>query len=111
VTERYHGRDEAQYAEAAFNTVFKSKGVPGDIPTVSLAATDTIWLPALLSGAGLTKSNGEARRLIAQGAVKVQGVRIENETVDRADIIDCVIQVGKRRFIRPIASPETPLPS
>ncbi|MCL1587544.1 MAG: S4 domain-containing protein, partial [Actinomycetia bacterium] len=63
-------------------------------------STDAVWLPALLCDAGLTKSNGEARRLISQGAVKIDGVRVDDETVDHADLIDQVVQVGKRRFLR-----------
>jgi tyrosyl-tRNA synthetase len=105
IAERYHGRDAARRAEESFDTVFRSKGVPDDIPTVALEATDSVWLPSLLCGAGLTKSNGEARRLISQGAVKVDGVRIDDETIDHADLVDRVIQVGKRRFVRLASSP------
>jgi tyrosyl-tRNA synthetase len=104
VVERYHGSDAARNAEESFNTVFRAKGVPEDIPTVQLEDTGSVWLPALLCGAGLTKSNGEARRLIAQGAVKIDGTRIDDETVDHADVVDHVIQVGKRRFLRATAS-------
>jgi tyrosyl-tRNA synthetase len=104
VAARYHGLDAARKAEESFNTVFRAKGVPDDIPTVLLVATESVWLPALLCGAGLTKSNGEARRLIAQGAVKIDGVRIESETVEHGDLADHVIQVGKRRFLRATSS-------
>jgi tyrosyl-tRNA synthetase len=107
IVDRYDGAEAAHDAEDAFNTVFRSKGVPDDIPTVRLESTDTIWLPALLCEAGLTKSNGEARRLIAQGAVKVDGVRIDDETVARAALVDQVVQVGKRRFLRFEASATT----
>jgi len=100
VAGRYHGPEAAQMAERTFDTVFRSKGVPDDIPTVPLEETDSVWLPALLSHAGLTTSNGEARRLIAQGAVKVDGVRIDAETMDYGDLVDRVLQVGKRRFVR-----------
>jgi tyrosyl-tRNA synthetase len=100
IVDRYHGGKAAHGAEEAFNTVFRSKGVPDDIPIVILKSTGAVWLPGLLCDAGLTKSNGEARRLIAQGAVKVNGVRIDDETVDHADLIDQVLQVGKRRFLR-----------
>lgn len=100
VVERHHGEDAAHRAEEAFNTVFRSKGVPDDIPTIPLDATESVWLPGLLCGTGLTKSNGEARRLIAQGAVKVDGIRIEDETIDRTALVGRVIQVGKRRFVR-----------
>ena len=107
IVDRYHGAEAAHDAEDAFNTVFRSKGVPDEIPTARLESTDTVWLPALLCEAGLTKSNGEARRLIAQGAVKVDGVRIDDETVARAALVDQVVQVGKRRFLRFEASATT----
>lgn len=100
IVDRYHGAEAARGAEDTFNTVFRSKGIPDDIPTVHLESTDAVWLPALLCDAGLTKSNGEARRLISQGAVKIDGVRVDDETVDHADLIDQVVQVGKRRFLR-----------
>ena len=100
IVDRYHGSEAAHGAEETFNTVFRSKGVPDDIPTVRLESTDAVWLPALLCESGMTKSNGEARRLIAQGAVKVNGVRIDDETVDHANLIHQVVQVGKRRFFR-----------
>jgi tyrosyl-tRNA synthetase len=107
IVDRYRGAEAAHGAEDAFNTVFRSKGVPDDIQTIRLESTDTVWLPALLCEAGLTKSNGEARRLIAQGAVKVNGVRIDDETVASAALVDQVVQVGKRRFLRFEASATT----
>ena len=104
VVDRHHGEDAALRAEEAFNTVFRSKGVPDDIPTVLVDASESVWLPGLLSEAGLTQSNGEARRLIAQGAVKVEGERIEDETIDGSALAGRVVQVGKRRFVRITAS-------
>jgi len=106
IVDRYHGAEAAHGAEDAFNTVFRSKGIPDDIPTVHLESTDAVWLPALLCQAGLTTSNGEARRLISQGAVRIDGVRVDDETVDHADLVDQVIQVGKRRFLR-VEAPAT----
>jgi tyrosyl-tRNA synthetase len=104
IVDRYHGGEAAHGAEDAFNTVFRYKGVPDDIPIVHLESTDAVWLPALLCESGMTKSNGEARRLIAQGAVKVDGVRIDQETLDHKEIVGQVIQVGKRRFVRLVGS-------
>jgi tyrosyl-tRNA synthetase len=104
IAHRYHGAEAARDAEETFNTVFRSKGIPDDIPVVVLDSTSAVWLPALLCDAGLTKSNGEARRLIGQGAVKVDGARIDDETTDYKAIVGQVIQVGKRRFVRVEAS-------
>jgi len=107
IVEKYHGSDGAREAEEMFNTLFRSKGVPDDIPTVPLDEEESVWLPALLRRAGLTTSNGEGRRLIAQGAVKVDGTRIEDETVAHAEIVNRVVQVGKRRFVRPVPTATT----
>ena len=106
IVDRYHGAEAAHSAENTFNTVFRSKGIPDDVPTVRLESTDAVWLPALLCESGLTTSNGEARRLIAQGAVKIDGARVDDETVDHAELVDQVVQVGKRRFLR-IEAPAT----
>jgi tyrosyl-tRNA synthetase len=48
----------------------------------------------------LVTSNGEGRRLVAQGAIRIDGEPITDETVPRAALVDVIVQVGKRRFIR-----------
>jgi len=100
IVERYHGPEASSASEAAFDAVFKEKGVPADIPTARLPDGDPVWLPLALCDAGLTASNSEARRLIGQGAVKIDGVRVEDEELARSDIAGRVVQVGKRRFVR-----------
>jgi len=105
VVSHYHSPEAARHAEEAFNTVFRAKGVPDDVPTATLEPTETVWLPKALVTAGLATSNSEARRLISAGAVKVDGVRITDETLATDDLIDNVVQVGKRRFVRFIGPP------
>ena len=63
-----------------------------------------VWLPRLLTGLGLAPSNGEARRLIQQGGVRVGDVVIQDPAMEmEADSLrGTVIQVGKRRFLRVI---------
>jgi len=100
IVERYHGTDASNASEAAFDAVFKEKGTPADIPTARLVDGDPIWLPRALCEAGLTASNSEARRLIGQGAVKIDGVRIKDEDLARSAVAGRVVQVGKRRFVR-----------
>lgn len=96
----YHGEPAGVSAEAAFDRLFRQKGIPDDIAEFPLGNEDPVFLPALLSGAGLAASNGEARRLISQGAVKVDGEKVSEETVSRSELVDSVIQVGKRRFLK-----------
>jgi tyrosyl-tRNA synthetase len=96
----YHGADAAIDAEAHFDTVHKHHEVPDDAPTVPLPADDPISLPGLIRDLGMAASGGEARRLITQGAVRVDGEPVTEVEVPRASLVGVVLQVGKRRFAR-----------
>jgi tyrosyl-tRNA synthetase len=80
--------------------VFKQHQAPEEMVSVSLDDSDPVFLPALIVTAGLTKSSSEARRMLSQGAVKVDGVKVADEQMARADLAGRVLQVGKRRFVR-----------
>jgi len=100
----YWDEEAAHTAEAAFDQVFKDKEAPDDVPEIRLdAAAAEIYLPALLADAGLVASRSEARRLIGQGAVKVEGEKIGEDTMDADDLVGRVVQVGKRRFVRVVS--------
>ncbi len=97
---RFSDEEQARLAEESFVQQFKQKELPDDIPTVEISAGEPIWVCRLLTDAGLTKSNGEARRLVQQG-----GVKIDNEKVSQADMEvapqgEIIVQAGKRRFAR-----------
>jgi tyrosyl-tRNA synthetase len=64
-----------------------------------LSDEDPVFLPSVLRAAGLVKSSSEARRFIAQGAVKVDGNPVDSQTMDRSALVDKTVQVGKRRFV------------
>lgn len=100
IVARYHGDRAAVEAETAFDRLFKSREVPDDIPVVALTGDGSQSLPALLADAGLVSSRSESRRLIKQGAVKVDGAKIDSEFLDARTLRGAVIQVGKRRFVR-----------
>ncbi len=100
IVKLYHGLEAAPAAEAAFDQVFRQGGVPDDVASIHLPADDPVWLPAVMADAGLVSSNSEGRRMVSQGAVKVDGVRLEDETCARSDLVGRVLQVGKRRFVR-----------
>jgi tyrosyl-tRNA synthetase len=101
---RYHDAAAAEAAEAEFERVFAQKQVPTDMPEVALSAADLaegkIGIVALIVKAGHADTNGEARRLVRQGAVTINSEKIadENALVTAAD--GDVLQVGKRRFAR-----------
>ena len=100
IVTRYWGAEEATTAEAHFDRVFKDHAAPDTIDTFSLPSDDKVWVPALLCAAGLVSSNSEGRRMVAQGAVKIDGVKLGDDSVLRSELIDAVVQVGKRRFLR-----------
>ena len=97
---RFHGVDAAEQAAAEFILQFKQKEVPDDIPQVRLAYDAPVWICRLLTDAGLTASNGEARRLVQQGAVKLAGEKIDDPEREIPPWGDLVIQAGKRKFAR-----------
>jgi tyrosyl-tRNA synthetase len=95
----YHGSEAAAGAAAAFDRVFRDKQVPEDIETVRITTTDQhLLLPIVLTEAGLTPSNSEARRLIRQGAVEVDGKRVTDVDHELGTDREHLIRVGKRRF-------------
>ncbi len=101
----YHGEEAAHEAEHGFDTVFRDKRIPDGVPRVVLEpGEDPVFLPALLQRADLVESRSEARRLLKQGAVRIDGVRIDSETVAADILIGQVLQVGKRRFVEVRAS-------
>ncbi len=102
----YHSADAARGARAHFDRVFKEKDKPVDMPGAPLPAEAVVegkvWLPRLLTLTGLASSNGEARRLIEQGGVKVDDVVITDPKAElEPDALrGAVVQVGKRKFLR-----------
>jgi tyrosyl-tRNA synthetase len=99
LTARWHGADGAAAGEAHFTRVVRERQAPEDVPAVALPDGDPIHLPAALAAAfGLSTS--EARRMIAQGGVKLDGVVAGALDVDRGDLVGRTVQAGKRRFAR-----------
>ncbi|MBW6467976.1 MAG: tyrosine--tRNA ligase [Coriobacteriia bacterium] len=98
----YHSAETAVEAERAFDRVFKDRDIPEDIEEYVADLPDEVFLPALLKDAGLVPSNGEGRRMIAGGGVRIDGVQVEADAlnVPRERVAGAVMQVGKRRFVR-----------
>jgi len=101
LTARYHSSDAALKAEANFEKVFKHHGLPEDIPVHTVKnAQHGIWLPRLMQDAGLVQSTSEARRLIKQQAVSLDGERISDKDYTVMPDSEVLLKVGKRRFCR-----------
>jgi tyrosyl-tRNA synthetase len=98
----YHDAAAAAAAEERFNVQFRDRAVPDDIPVFGLGGQQRWFLPALLQAAGLAASGSEARRLVRQGAVRLDGQVLADPTAElaAADLHDRVLQAGKRRFAR-----------
>ena len=102
VTE-FHSTDEAREAQREFERVFSARKAPQDIPEVELEVdTESVLLAKALVLAGLASSNSEARRLMTQGGVKVEGeaVRDIKATLDAGGSTPILVQVGKRKFAK-----------
>ncbi|WP_062283582.1 tyrosine--tRNA ligase [Neomoorella mulderi] len=95
----YHGEAAAREAEKEFRQVFQLGDLPEEMPEV-IVSEARVWLPRLMVQAGLAPSTSEARRLIRQGAVKLDGARLDDPDAE-IDVPDgAVLQAGKRRFAR-----------
>lgn len=97
----FHGDAAAAAAEAEFDEVFASGGLPSEMPRVGIPAEDPVWIVKVVRACDFASSNGEARRLIQQGAVSVDGDRIRDTDAELpADGVERILRVGKRRFAR-----------
>jgi tyrosyl-tRNA synthetase len=95
----FYSATEARDAEEQFNLMFRNKQAPQDVEERTVAAE--VWkLPRLLVELQLAPSMGEARRLIEQGGVYVEGERATQADLDLSQDRSVLIQVGKRRFVR-----------
>ncbi|BCA79174.1 tyrosine--tRNA ligase [Desulfuromonas sp. AOP6] len=97
---RFHGQDQASQAEMDFIQQFKQKEIPDDIPSVRMSSDGPVWICRLLVDAGLVASNGEARRMVKQGGIKLDGEKIVDADLEVQPQGEFVLQAGKRRFAR-----------
>jgi tyrosyl-tRNA synthetase len=112
IVSRFYNELEAENAEVRFDQVHVAGGIPDDVPEFELETIgvlvegdgDRVHLPAVIAAA-FDLSSSEARRLISQGGVKLDGESVAPESIDlpAGDLGGRVLQVGKRRFVRLIA--------
>ena len=104
IVARSHGKGAAREAEAHFTRVVREGKAPDEVAEAPLPDGDPIHLPALLVDALGVGSTSEARRLITQGGVRVNGDPVRELDVPRSRLEGAVLQAGKRQFIRLRAS-------
>lgn len=94
---RFHDEAAARAAHESFEKMFRDKEIPDDIETVVMNRYDAgIWLPKLMVNMGLVPSTSEAKRMIKQGAVTINGQKMSVEDLPAGH--ELVIKVGKRKF-------------
>ncbi len=100
----YHGTEAARRAEEEFKNIFQKKELPDEVPEYRLDQRDLedgqIWLPKLLALAGLAASTSEGKRLIRQGAVKVDDNRIDDPDTRIVPQNGMILKAGKRKFVK-----------
>jgi tyrosyl-tRNA synthetase len=101
LVERYHDAAAADEAVQQFEQVFARHELPDEIEERTLAAgPEPIWIASLLKETALASSTSEARRLIQQGGVKIEGEKVSSVDAQIARSGSHLLQVGKRRFLR-----------
>ena len=103
IVSMYHGEEAAKKAEEEFDKIFVKKGLPDDMPEKEMEKGSVIGIIDLITGVGFAPSRGEARRLIIQGGVSIDGEKITDFKRDVTIEKDFVLKVGKRKFIKIIA--------
>jgi tyrosyl-tRNA synthetase len=98
LVKRFHGPEAADEARAEFDRMFRRGGVPDEIETQLVPAG--LRLFAVLADYGLAASRAEARRLIQQGAVSLDGEKVHDPHVTLEEGTQCLLKVGKRRFLQ-----------
>ncbi|MCP3891101.1 MAG: tyrosine--tRNA ligase [Desulfobulbaceae bacterium] len=100
LTARFHSTEEAFAAEQNFEKVFQKGGIPDEIPEHTCLTSEPVPLPNLLADAGLVKSTSEARRMIKQSAVSIDGEKVSDMNLMVGAEGDVLVKVGKRRFCK-----------
>jgi tyrosyl-tRNA synthetase len=101
IVRRSHGEEAAEKAEAHFTRVVREGQAPEQVAEVSLPDGDgTVHLPAILVEHLAVGSTSEARRMISQGGVKVNGEVVSDLDLPRSTLEGALLQAGKRRFVR-----------
>jgi tyrosyl-tRNA synthetase len=103
LVERFYGREEAQKAHEGFVSQFQKGVIPDELPETHLqVGTEGMLIANVIKSAGLTDSTSDAMRMLQQGAVKIDGERVNEKNLLLKAGATIVLQVGKRRFAKVI---------
>ena len=96
----YHNNEASEAAEKEFDKIFIQKEVPDDIPEIKLEENSGIGILDLIVKVNFASSKGEARRLVSQGGVTIDGEKINDINAEITLEKPKVLKVGKRKFIK-----------
>ncbi len=99
VAQRFHGPGAGEAAEAHFDRLFKDRTAPDEVPEITVAA-GAVHMPALLVDGLGVGSRSEARRMLTQGGVSVDGEVLGDLDVDASALDGRIVRAGKKRFVR-----------
>ena len=100
----YYSPEAAGEAEAEFNRVFGKKEIPTEVNEFNVGNSETMWIVKLLTETSLCNSNGDARRMLKQGAVQIDGERVKDPEQEIELKNGMILKVGKRKFIKIVKS-------
>jgi tyrosyl-tRNA synthetase len=105
IVSRFHGAGAGEAAEENFVKRFKENEIPDEMPQVCYSLVDgNVLLAKAMTEAGLTKSNGEGRRSIDGGGVKLNGEKVSDTNLELTGAGEYIVQIGRRRFARIVVS-------
>lgn len=100
IVEQYHDKDSAVKAEEEFNKQFRDRGTPEEIPTVTVyTETDSLGVLKVMSMSSIAKSNSDARRLVQQNAVTIDGQKVVDDKMELTSGKEYLLHVG-RKFMK-----------
>ncbi len=99
IVTQYHGADAAGKAAQEERRIHSGEATPENIPVLRVEAGEH-WIPALLTQAGIVKSNGEGRRLIANGGISFDGEKITDAKANIRITAEHILRAGKRDFVK-----------
>ncbi|MEC2076634.1 tyrosine--tRNA ligase [Metabacillus fastidiosus] len=100
IVRMYHGAEAAERAEQQFISVFQERAMPDEIPAIHWKEANKMMIIDLLVELNLQKSKSEARRMIENGGIRLNGEKIEDTQLEVMIENNLIIQVGKRKFIQ-----------
>lgn len=100
IVRQYHSDRDAKRERVEFIRVFSKEEAPKDIEEFFIKKDKEIWIVEVLDNAGLVKSRGEARRLIEQGALRIDGEKINDFSLNISIKNEVILRLGKKRFLK-----------